>query len=441
MKYIKKLIKEYQSIDKALLVLFFASIVALPSNLSKTWRIPESYYQGIFYEYWAPKLFASQLLLISLLLAYFLLVIKNKTHISAFFLSSFSEAKNRLFSHRRSIAILIFLTAILGHAATQPHPERFLAWFITVLLGPIILLWISKKERFLQYFPQAMIVSSSLQAILCIYQYFAQKSLTIYQVLGETQLSRTLFLAKSTLRTEAVMLPYGTTPHPNILAGWLLLGITALLLIRRRIDVKMFFSLLCLHLFGLLLTESFSAWATLPVILIFFSRGQAKIEPSWVKKAVMILLTIIMALAWTLLPVILHTFWPEKPVPLSISRRARPIIELIEKRPGQLLSGAGLGQSFPVLNSSESEQNLWKYPQPLHNSGIILVFELGFCILLLLSIYSIIELNSYSLFFLIFILNLPILYLDHYLTTQIVGQYILVSFYLFFVYKRNETLA
>lgn len=431
-KYIKKAVKEYQSIDNIILILFFVSIIALPSNLSKTWRVPSSYYQGIFYEYWSIKLYLSQILLLLTFLLTLLNLIRKNTIKPIFFLSRLSEPKNRVILLKTVLPVTTLIGILLLQTLRTTHWERTGVWFMTILLGPVVLALLLKKNRLISNFPLAILISTSLQAVIGILQYGFQKNLLPYIFLGETQFTHPLFLAKSTMRSELVILPYGTTPHPNILAGWLLVGIAALFVSRGKVLRKIFIPLLLLHLFALLLTESFSAWSTLPLIILLFLWNKGTYSLQKIGKPAFLALIILSFSFWTALPVILSHTWPEGTVPLSISRRSRPIEEVLKNPPSLFLTGAGLGQSFPILNSSEDGGNIWKFAQPIHSSGIILVFELGICILLLLSIYYVFVLNNYSFILNSFILILPVFYLDHYLTSQIMGQYVvicLMSFY------------
>ncbi len=438
MKYILKSIKEYSNLPKVIEVMFFASVIALPSNLSKTWQPEWSYYQGIFIEHWAPKIFLSQMLLLGL----FLLILwekrdllAKKNLIQAFFRTNPSKAKNRLFFEKKHLLIIFSLVFFVGRSLFSPDWERSAVWFWGILTGPLLLslcLW-HKDVR--EKLPQAILLSSSLQAALGIYQFFFQKSLFSYYVLGETSFISPLHLAKSSFLPFVHILPYGSTPHPNILAAWLLLGITSLIMIKKNVHKRLFIPLLSLHFFALVLTESLSAWATLPYLFIIFL-WNAKKEMS--PRRLLIFL-VINALFWTTLPIFLAHTWQGGNIPTSILRRSAPL-ERLSLSKKDLLIGLGVNKSFPYLNSSESETQLWKFPQPLHHSGIIAIAELGFGVILLLFIYYIIESRNYSFFRGIFPFLLPILYLDHYVLTHSIGQCMCIVL-LYFLHNNHNKIS
>ncbi len=87
----------------------------------------------------------------------------------------------------------------------------------------------------------AVALSLLLQSSLGLYQFVTQHQLLPYRFLGEPQLSRDLNLSKANFAVVDRMLgthlgyrilPYGTTPHPNVLGGWLAVGVLVMLGVR-----------------------------------------------------------------------------------------------------------------------------------------------------------------------------------------------------------------
>src|SRR5258708_5260679 len=70
------------------------------------------------------------------------------------------------------------------------------------------------------------------ESILAIAQFFNQGSLNgVLYFLGErTFTATTSGIANASVSGELILRPYGTFPHPNVLAGYLLISLTLLLL-------------------------------------------------------------------------------------------------------------------------------------------------------------------------------------------------------------------
>ena len=92
-----------------------------------------------------------------------------------------------------------------------------------------------KKERQMTKARKPLIAALIFQSILAIGQWFNQGSLLGYWFLGETTLTYTANIAKTSVWPfEGLrILPYGTTPHPNVLAGWALVSLLILLRLRK----------------------------------------------------------------------------------------------------------------------------------------------------------------------------------------------------------------
>ena len=99
-----------------------------------------------------------------------------------------------------------------------------------------------------------------LQSLVAIGQFALQKSLFGYWFLGETNLLHFAGIASQTIGGQEFILPSGTTPHPNVLAGVLLIGSVVLWQRRKDIPRWLLLSTLAVSLFGIGVTFSLSAW-------------------------------------------------------------------------------------------------------------------------------------------------------------------------------------
>lgn len=207
------------------------------------------------------------------------------------------------------------------------------------------------------------IASGLFQAVLAILQYARQADLGL-RFLGETVLSPGLFnVAIFMVEGEKVMRPYGTTPHPNVLALVIFVSIFLLYFLNFRSRLKnIVYGVL---LFGLFLTFSrIIIFIWLIAFLFLFKKLDKKI----------IIATFFIAVLFLVL------FWPQVLARLDISPQEEAVslrgfynkVSLFEKP----FFGVGLGNFvnwFKEANPALAP-NLY---QPVHNIYLLIFSEIG----------------------------------------------------------------
>jgi len=432
----------YQSIEKAYLILFSLSIFLLPSNLFRVWRIPSSYIEGHFIDYLAPKLYLSQIVLwlfLGVTLVFRWLTSRGRPSLRVILASFRIRLGSWLFLAGGTLLILLF-------QSLWWQDFGLLMLVVNCIFGPIFLaifLWKNPNFAARQLRP-AVLVATTFQALLGMWQWTTQHSFAGYWFLGEPNLSFPE-VALTSLPGAIRVLPYGTTPHPNILAAWLLLGLIVLFSFLVGKTKKKFprslsswagILLFLLHILVLFLTESWTAWLSGGFFLLAYllwRYGHKTVFRIWKgRRSGMVLsgvlfVFIVVQIGSLLLP----RYSQEIPLlrslvtPTSWTRRS----DLVESSQELLFDhplGSGFSLMFRHFFDSETSYIGGRFLQPVHNSSLLLLTIGGIWILIVFLLFLSSVHNKYSLFICVLILSLPLFTLDHYSISTISGQYFLI---------------
>lgn len=399
--------------------LLFLTIFLLPTHFFFVWRPEWSYWNGILVDYWAPKVWISTLSVV--FLWFFSLMEQVATRGKPF-----ETPKKRLFllwqNHRFLIlGFFLWLTITFLQILNAPRPWASVSWLLNLLMGPIALgLWlnifssVSQKQKTLSF----VIFTALFQGLIGLYQAIWQQEVAGYWFLGEPDFHPYAGLAVSELTSAWRYLPYGTTAHPNVLAGWLVAGLIGVTILRKQLKHRgILIGVAALLLSALLATESFSGILTLLVlsVVLFLTKTPAlrRIIPWFIWGQFLFFLC---------LPLVVTTQWN------SLQRRKVLLLEtptLISSHPWGMGPLQHLGSYRP-----ETLKGLQAFStQPIHNFWVIFTIESSIWILLLLLFILYREQINYPRLSLLFI---PILSLDHYVYTLNSGWYLLLILSMFF---------
>ncbi|MDQ5951862.1 MAG: hypothetical protein QG639_1143, partial [Patescibacteria group bacterium] len=209
------------------------------------------------------------------------------------------------------------------------------------------------------------------------------------------------------------LLSYGTTAHPNILAGTVVLMYLWILAKNKNLYFKLLLLPVSILLF---LTQSWSASIALAIgVLILYKPKIASVN-------------ILRTILWIslVIPFVIPfiNLGDQQP---SISRRVGLMdiaLNMVESHP---LIGVGLNNFTAVMEEYGSSQEFVRFIQPVHNSFWLYIAETGVVGIIFFWRLSKKYLRHCSLRPLALSL-IPILSLDHYLTTNQTGILILVFF-------------
>lgn len=318
------------------------------------------------------------------------------------------------------IGLIIFNLLVLTSFLINPLVETGLKGHLIYKSLELILLYVlltnkilSKKEII-----NVFIGIMSVQALIGIFQFINQGSLGLY-FLGEPIIhGPTAQVAKfSFLNTDLIRI-YGSFPHPNVFAGFLVASLTLLMQNTKKWSPKHSIAF-SIQLVALLLT--FSRVALLLFVPLLVLQLQKKLK----NKKLLLLLTCLTVLVISLI------FLSRGDLLAGVSASERTEgLKIAFQSATHHPFGVGWGQSTLYLDEASSK-NLapWEY-QPVHNSLALILNELGIQGLILSLIafaclikHSIKTKEATSLLLTALVL---ISFTDHYLFTLEQGRWLFV---------------
>jgi O-antigen ligase len=403
-------------IRKLQFLLFSLTIFLIPANLALHFFTEQATHQGILIDYLIPKLYISDLPIFAILIL----------ELPFFIHTLFRRRQPRpRFAQTSGGIVLIWLIYLLFTAQIAPKIYASIWMWLKYCEFTLFAFWIKNHLDSIHRLKTPLILSLLLQSLIAVFQWFQKKSLLGYLLLGETTIRSSSFIAKTTVNGEVRPLPYGTTPHPNVLAGFIAFGVLILTLIiykqhTRLLSLKNIFNHLIPSLMftGIIfLTQSTSALLGLIIGLFLFPGYKI------LRKYLIPIVIIFLALALLVATTIEST---------SVSRRlglAEISLQVILHHP---IYGAGLNNFTQIMDQYGFIPGTTRFLQPVHNIYLLYLAETGLIGLLPLvylfrtKLYSLISKftnNSQSFIPLIFILAVGMV--DHYPITLQTGQMML----------------
>lgn len=365
---IKVFLYKYTTIQKLLTLFLSLCIFFIPFQIKAVLFDLPIYSTGKFNPFTTFSLYLSDIfLIISLILLGF---------------SLFKKPKKKITLGSPYIPTFLFLILIISEILIFFAESQIVSLLQTVRIFEIFCLYfllINNINKYLLYL-KTFIGSTVLQAIIAIFQYIKQSSVGLY-VLGEPHIGKEILgVAKIDAFDTKIIRSYGTLPHPNILGGILCIAIfLTIILIPRRKSV--YIPILLIQIIGLILTFSRSAiiGLILGLIIYLFIKKRTKIfklNPFKSLKSVLISLLIISGI----IGVLVLTPFSQRIFVNTEEIGIKERFELLEVSKDMLIQkpfGVGLGQfTLNIQQVSDSKILPWKY-QPVHNSFLLLLNELG----------------------------------------------------------------
>jgi len=414
--------------------LFIALIFLWPSNLFLKFAESTGYLHGLLVDYLLPKLYVTDLLIVTLLAWWGVEWWNGRKKVS--------KERHTHTRDGRAFRLWLVVGIVAGILfAVQLHTPRPLAatWFLLKVMEMFgLAAWVVTHRSF--FFQKIMTIA--LMAMLCfqsavgLVQFTTQSSVfPSYRWLGESRLERRGGLARGTFEYVERVLPYGTTSHPNVLAAVLVIGLLALWTLPRLQQwlVPVVVSSV-LAVITLALTQSWSAWLALvggggALWLYRFARTHHRVEElgkailAGVLTAAVVIPFVVLRLAQT---------FPANP---SFARRMMlndAALSLWQELP---LTGVGMDQFTVYVERASQNREVVRFVQPVHHVGLLMLSEIGILgIVLLLLVVAVFyrQLSArqrrswWAVLPYVAIIFLPLASLDHYLWTQQVGQLTLV---------------
>ncbi|MFH0930296.1 MAG: O-antigen ligase family protein [Candidatus Moraniibacteriota bacterium] len=435
----------WQNAERILIVTFFLTFTL---NIRKVFLTPHSFLNGEFNEYMTMSFSWADLLMITTILIYTIKYISSQLSALPHSETIPSNKYNSKSIHssltnvsRETFYLLVFLAWIgLSIFWSQYRPiavYRFFT-FIEIVLFAIVATKSLNNTKWLKIAFFAVIINGLFQSLLGIAQFIHNESLGL-RILGESIIGSNIEgVAKIIINGEKHIRAYGTFPHPNILAGFLLVPLFIIIgaLLSRKLsylgkqrtraepnlsdtltqDIPSAFSsaeekkqenvshetflefiprwalftILIITGLGFLLTFSRSAFLGLFIgLVILFARiSYMRSSRRILKNNFKLSATSIIALMFITILMLTNTSFFSNQSLQERNLYQNVSYETILKHP---LAGVGIGQF--VISEYQNYPNLesWQY-QPVHNIYLLVFSELG-----------IIGLTSFVLFLAIFL--------------------------------------
>jgi len=401
----------------ALLLLIATAIFLAPLNLFLKWGELNAYVGGIFTDYLVQKLWLSEIpLLIALLLWLPKKIIQEKSKIISFL------KKNKI--------LLFLLSLLIIRQFFTPLPIVSF-WYLATIIELSLLIWLLRTNQSIINHPllrQVILLALLLQAGIASLQFFRQKALFDYAVLGETQLTGAINIANTNFKFGKVILPYGTTAHPNILAGFTV--IFSLSWLQLQANFKKQFGwlellIVSLSSWVLFLTQSLTAIFAFSLFAILQSFPKFQRFGHYLASNLLLLLPLFIFL--------IPSQWQTE----SLFRRNFLNVQTLAVIAEQPITGVGLNMFTttlkpPITNSNE----LIRFIQPTHNVPLLLIAETGLLGLWLIGLLSkkyLLDIEPAWLVLLAVLFSL-----DHYLITQWVGGIMLALIFTINLTKKSQ---
>ncbi len=206
--------------------IFLLTLFLLPTQLGKHFWPTFALVNGMRIDYLSPTLFVTDILIMSLALCLLLEMKISKLSIRRLIRST------HLLLHTISLDTAMLAISCLLLISNLVLSSSPILSFLGIVKGLEMVFWgwycyhqLQKTEN-VGGIVLAMVCGIVLESVLALGQYWNHGSFGgIWYLLGErTFSSDTPGIANATVNGTLVLRPYGTLPHPNVLAGYLLTG-------------------------------------------------------------------------------------------------------------------------------------------------------------------------------------------------------------------------
>lgn len=406
----------WKNAEKWLIIIFLATFTL---NIRKVFLTPYSYLNGQFNEYMTPSFSWADLLILLIIIVYAIKTNTGQLLKQLSFTAILDNVIRRTSSVIRGITLVsretLFLALLvfwIGLSVTwsqyKPMAIYRFAIFVEILLFALLALKSLRGQKWMTLSISTLIFSGLFQSIIGIAQFIHNKSLGI-RWLGESFLGPNVDgVAKIMIAGEKHVRAYGTLPHPNILAAYLLIPIFILLTIlingahyERHLSNKVsrvtfdfmlpkWLSLILLIIIttGFCLTFSRSAFLSLSIGIIIYLLRQKHFLNRINYRALIFFLPIILITFYLVHSLNIVSIFSKQ----SLSERnifQNVARETISSNP---IAGLGIGQFVYHEYINNPSLAGWQF-QPVHNTYLLIVSEIGIIglIIFLAWILSVIE--------------------------------------------------
>ncbi|MBP7774855.1 hypothetical protein KA078_03625 [Candidatus Woesebacteria bacterium] len=383
------------------LLSFYSTLFLIPSNLFFVFSRESGYIHGLLIDYLLPKLYLSDItMLISIL--------------SCFKLPNLSTLHAYLKSHW--LLLVLLSTLLIYNVFFVSMPLASISYLVHIcLIG--LFVWTAHTQKLWHNQKAVAIMFSTMllfQSALGLYQYITQHELFGFLLLGEPHLS-VPGITHTSINGREVITPYGTTAHPNVLAGVLALGSILLLYIQkkakmlRKLPGWYVVSVVVISCIVILLTQSISAALSVLTGIICLYFLPVNISKSGISPQKLLVLLCGVALVvgvgiyqvaqWTTEESVVRRAWLQNAAGVLIIHRP--------------IWGVGVNHFTAELENYAYSPEIVRFVQPVHMVPLLFIAETGLMGGLLLLIVARLVSRQYT-FHPVILALIPLAVLDHY---------------------------
>lgn len=431
--------------------LLFLWIFLLPTNLF--WKILPNFgfVGGLQIDYLIPKLYLTDIVGLLLMIVG---IVKLQSEQSAAGIASFwKKSKTHVVGFAGLGMLLLFC---LVRQAFTPFPLSGYWFAISVCIrlatGAIIGFLFPHNRRIISAtLFWGMLSAVFFQSVVGLYQFTVQKEVAGFLFLGEPTLTTQIGIDKTNwswlddtfhTRLGLRIAPYGTTPHPNVLAGFLAVSVSQIWAHMLKLKTKPFvqktviLTVTILGLVTLFLTQSVTGWLTLCLGVVVVTQSQIQKKFQFQNRvtangAVFLVLFISILFSACVLNGLDRFSLGEESVDRRLSLQ-HAAFQLIFHHP---VFGTGMNQITAAVEEFQTGSEVVRFVQPTHQFTLLFLTENGALGLLSCIVFMLIIPNKRALSALCItcIILFGVLSFDHYLYTLPQGQ-LLVGVLLICIY-------
>ncbi|MDP3998355.1 MAG: O-antigen ligase family protein [bacterium] len=342
--------------------LFFLLLLLLPTQFGRHFWPDWAKVLGLRVDYLSPTVYLTDVLLIVLFI---------------FFLPQFGKSLRTVFQKTPWRMFIVGVALILVSVGIIRSERPFSGLYQLAKWGELSLFafYISRAVMNRSQIRQTVFFLSGglvLEASLSLAQFFNQGSIGgAFWWLGERTFSgQTPGIAQASLNGELFLRPYGTFPHPNVLAGYLVI-VLVLALWTSRTDLRETISkglTVTLGVLALFSTLSRAAW----VVGFFLIAYRLVTQKKWLPFFLMIFLIIVGSnLILARFQTLADSGNESREKRQELNQAA---VEMIKTHP---FLGVGLGNFLPQLPGFHKDKGTVRFLQPAHNVYLMVGAETG----------------------------------------------------------------
>lgn len=337
-------------------LLFFFLILLLPVQLGKHFWPSSAFVWGLPIDYLAPTIYLTDLLVIGILLSWGISKLKFQS----------SKLKTTTQNSKPTYLLFIFFGFLLLNVfLARSRGVAFYQW-VKVLEFIFLGLYVARNRHTLFIIYYSLFIPIIYSSLLAIGQFLNRGSLGGWLWwLGERTFGLgTPGIARASFGGRLMLRPYATFPHPNVLAGFLLVSLVLVVLKKRRRGFFFWLSFL-LGITAIFLSYSRVVWLAGAGAGLFFLAKKFRSR----RVITLSFLLLLLLLTWLFLSFSFDS--------LSILRRlnlGQAAILMFKKRP---FFGIGLGNYLVRLVEFWQEKEGIRFFQPVHNLFLLVAAETG----------------------------------------------------------------